>query len=181
MLKAPLPAGGALVVMPSDAAKDGTPPPDIGGHFHGASWYVPLQPDGVVGPTQLPINWLEFVGVYSNVLVFGPSIDTTSTRVFMLTDSLTSAVVLTHHSARSKGMQLVHHAMLGDVEFQRIAHVLQIAHVFGPANVFADAVSRGYFGIVDELCRQVATRHKWRDVDGRILALLDELRALARA
>ena len=76
----------------------------------------------------------------------------------MLTDSLTSAIVLPRHSARSEGMQLVHRAMLDDAEFQRIARVLQIAHFFGPANVFADAVSRGYFGIVDELRRQVATR-----------------------
>ena len=99
----------------------------------------------------------------------------------MLTDSLTSALVLTRHSARSEGMQLVHRTMLDDAEFQRILHVLQIAHVFGSANVFADAVSCGYFSIVEELCRQVATRHEWLDADGRILALRAELRVLARA
>ena len=181
VLKAPLPAGGALVVMSSDAAKDGTPTPGIGGHCHGASWYVPLRPEDVVGPLQLPINWLEFVGIYGNVLVFGPSVDPTCTRVLMLTDSLTSALVLTRHSARSEGMQLIHRTMLDDAEFQRILHVLQIAHVFGSANVFADAVSRGYFSIVEQLCRQVATRHEWLDADGRILALLAELRVLALA
>ena len=85
VLKAPLPSGGALVVMSSDAAKDGTPTPGIGGHCHGASWYVPLRPEDVVGPLQLPINWLEFVGIYGNVLVFGPSVDPTCTRVLMLT------------------------------------------------------------------------------------------------
>ena len=41
-------------------------------------------------------------------------------------------------------MQLIHRTMLDDPDFQRIAHVLQIAHVFGPGNVFADAVSRAF-------------------------------------
>ena len=90
VLKAPLPAGGALVVvMSSDAAtKDGTPTPGIGGHCHGASWYVPLRPEDAVGPLQLPINWLEFVGIYGNVLVFGPPGDPTCTRVLMLAHRL---------------------------------------------------------------------------------------------
>ena len=76
---------------------------------------------------------------------------------------------------------LIHRTMLDDAEFQRILHVLQIAQVFGSANVFADAVSRGYFSIVEQLCRQVATRYEWLDTDGRILALLAELRVLALA
>ena len=89
-----LPSGGSLVVMSSDSAKDGTPTPGIGGHFHGASWLVPLLPDDVTGPNQLPINWLEFVGIYGNVLVYGPSVNVANTRVLMLTDSLTSAIVV---------------------------------------------------------------------------------------
>jgi hypothetical protein len=42
MLKVPLLSSGTLVVMSSDTAKGGTPTPGIGGHFHGASWHVPL-------------------------------------------------------------------------------------------------------------------------------------------
>ena len=43
MPKVLLLSSGTLVVMSSDTAKDGTPTPGIGGHFHGgASWYVPL-------------------------------------------------------------------------------------------------------------------------------------------
>ena len=65
-----------------------------------------------------------------------------------------SAVVLTKHSAKSHGMQLVHLAMLEEPEFVRLAVISDIAHVFGPGMVFADAVSRGYFDIVEQLCVQ---------------------------
>ena len=58
----------------STAAKDGTPTPGVGGHMHGLSWYLPLQPSDVVGPMQLPINWLEFLAVYGNFVIFGPSV-----------------------------------------------------------------------------------------------------------
>ena len=47
---------GTTFVMSSGAAKDGTPTPGVGGHMHGFSWYLPLQPSDVVGPMQLPIN-----------------------------------------------------------------------------------------------------------------------------
>ena len=43
--------GGTTLVMSSDAAKDGTPTPGAGGHIHGFSWYLPLLPCDVVGPT----------------------------------------------------------------------------------------------------------------------------------
>ena len=36
--------GGSVVVMSSDAAKDGTPTPGVGGHMHGMSWYPPSGP-----------------------------------------------------------------------------------------------------------------------------------------
>ena len=42
--------------------------------MHGLSWYLPLQPSDMVGPMQLPINWLEFLAVYGNFVIFGPSV-----------------------------------------------------------------------------------------------------------
>ena len=153
--------GGTTFVMPSDAAKDGTPTPGVGGHMHGFSWYLPLQPCGVVGPLQLPINWLKFLAVYVNFVVFGPSVPLLHSRLLQLTDSLTPAIVLTKHSAKSQGMQLVHLRLLDEPEFIRLAAISNVAHVFGPGMVFADAVSRGYFGIVEQLCIQCHTARQW--------------------
>ena len=67
----PREAGGFVVVMSSDAAKDGTPTPGVGGHMHRMQWYHPLSPEDVAA---LPINWLEFLGIYGNFVIFGPSI-----------------------------------------------------------------------------------------------------------
>ena len=172
--------GGTTLVMSSDAAKDGTPTPGVGGHMHGFSWYLPLLPSDVVGPLQLPINWLEFLAVYGNFEIFGPSVPLLHSRLLQLTDSLTSAIVLTRHSAKSEGMQLVHLALLESSEFVRLAAITDVAHVFGPGMVFADAVSRGYFDIVKQLCIQCHTAHQWLVVPASVVALLDELRALAR-
>ena len=62
----PREGGGSVVVMSSDAAKDGTPTPGVGGHMHGMSWYLPLSPEDVAA---LPINWLEFLGIYGNFVM----------------------------------------------------------------------------------------------------------------
>ena len=173
----PRETGGSVVVMSSDAAKDGTPTPGVGGHMHGMSWYLPLSPEDVAA---LPINWLEFLGIYGNFVIFGPSIPLMHTRVLALTDSLTSALVLSKHSAKSEGMQMIHLRLLDEAEFVRLAAITDIAHVFGPGNIFSDAVSRGYFDMVEELCRQCHTAHEWLVVPHKVHKLLADLRALAR-
>ena len=173
----PREGGGSVVVMSSDAAKDGTPTPGVGGHMHGVSWYLPLSPEDVAA---LPINWLEFLGIYGNFVIFGPSIPLMHTRVLALTDSLTSALVLSKHSAKSEGMQMIHLRLLDEAEFVRLAAITDIAHVFGPGNIFSDAVSRGYFDMVEELCRQCHTAHEWLVVPPKVHKLLADLRALAR-
>ena len=51
-------------------------------------------------------------------------------------------------------MQLVHLKLLDEPEFIRLAAISDVAHVFGSGMVFAGAVSRGYFGIAEQLCIQ---------------------------
>ena len=169
----PREGGGSVVVMSSDAAKDGTPTPGVGGHMHGVPWYLPLSPEDVA---SLPINWLEFLGIYGNFVIFGPSIPLMHTRVLALTDSLTSALVLSKHSTKSEGMQMIHLRLLDEAEFVRLAVITDIAHVFGPGNIFSDAVSRGCFDIVEQLCH---TAHEWLVVPPKVHQLLADLRALA--
>ena len=67
--------------------------------MHGTSWYLPLEPSDAVGPVQLPINLLEFLAIYGNFVIFGPSVPLLPSRLLQLTDSPTSAIVLTKHPA----------------------------------------------------------------------------------
>ena len=91
--------------MSSDSAKSGTPTPGLGGYMHGQAWYLPLIPRDLSGPTELPINVLEFVAIFGNVATFGGSIPSElNCRLLALTGSFISL----RHSARAPLMQLVH-------------------------------------------------------------------------
>ena len=173
----PREGGGSVVVMSSDAAKDGTPTPGVGGHIHGMSWYLPLSPENAA---LLPTNLLEFIGIYGNFVVFGSSIPLMHTRVLALTDSPTSALVLSKHSAIPEAMQMIHLRLFDDAKCVRLAVITDIARIFGPGRIFSDTISRGYFGIVEQLRVQCHTEHEWLVVPPKVNQLLDDLRALAR-
>ena len=161
MMLAPEPASmtTAIVVISSDAAKDGTADPGIAGYMHGRSSRVPLQLDDVVGPFQISINALEFVGIYGNVVTFGS--DTAGYTTLQLTDSLTSANITVAESAKAPAMELVHSRLRARTEYKRMELTMLIAHIYGPGNVISDAGSRGYFQRVDELCTQLGITHEW--------------------
>ena len=72
-------------------------------------------------PEQIPINVLEFIGVFSNFANFGPLVPSADTSLLVLTDSLTSALVVVCHSARSDLMQIVHQRLLNLPEYKRLA------------------------------------------------------------
>ena len=55
-------------------------------------------------------------------------------------------------------MQLIHLRLLEEAEFVRLAAISDIAHVFGPGNVLADAVSRDYFDMVEGLSASATPR-----------------------
>ena len=74
------------------------------------------------GPTELPINVLEFVAIFGNFATFGSGIPSAlNCHLLALTDSLTSALIVAHHSARAPLMQLVHLRLLALPNFQRLA------------------------------------------------------------
>ena len=180
MMLDPTPASmtTAIVVMSSDAAKDGTANPGVAGYMHGRSWRVPLRPDDVSGPCQISINALEFVGIYGNVVTFGG--DTAGFTTLQLTDSLTSANITVAESAKAPAMELVHNRLRARAEYKRMELTMLIAHIYGPGNVISDAGSRGYFQRVDELCTQLGITHEWVQPHPSVAELLDDLRALAR-
>ena len=169
---------GSLLVMSSDAAKSGTPTPGVGGYMHGQAWYLPLLPRDLSGPTELPINVLEFVAIFGNFATFGSNIPSVlHCRLLALTDSLTSALIVANHSARAPLMQLVHLRLLALRDFRRLSPVTEIAHIYGPANAMADAVSRGYFDTLGELCAQLRVALLWLPPHASVIVLLEDLRA----
>ena len=172
----PPPHAGSLLVMSSDAAKAGTPTPGLGGYMHGQAWYLPLLPADVAGEREIPINVLEFIAIFGNFATFGPHIPSGGTRLLALTDSLTSALVLARHSARAPLMQLVHLRLVALPSFRRLASVTEIAHVYGPANPLADAVSRGYFDTLAELCAQLHVALSWLPPHASVVTLLEDVR-----
>lgn len=173
------PGSRSLLVMSSDAAKSGTPTPGIGGYMHGVAWYLPLRPSDVDGPFEIPINVLEFIGVFGNFASFGADVPPCAS-LLALTDSLTTALVVSRHSARAPLMQLVHLRLLDLPEYNRVATRTEIAHVFGPANAIADAVSRGYFDILADLCTQLRVALSWVPPADSTVALLDDVRRAVR-
>ena len=115
---------GSLLVMSSDAAKSGTPTPGLGGYMHGQAWHLPPLPRDLSGPTELPINVLEFVAIFGNFATFGGGIPSAlNYRLLALTDSLTSALIVANHSACAPLMQLVHLRLLALPNFQRLAPI----------------------------------------------------------
>ena len=54
---------GAEFIVTTDAAKDGTSRPGIGGYCHGLTFRVPLATADVKGDYEIPIPVLEFIGI----------------------------------------------------------------------------------------------------------------------
>ena len=172
--------GSHLYVMSSDAAKDGTDTPGVGGYMHGRAWCIQLERSDVVGPFQISINALEFLGIYGNFVHFGPEIPTANARLLQLADSLTSTIVGTEFSAKAESMQHVHTRLLDEPNYKRLSSITELAHFFGPANIFSDAISRGYHRLVSELSAQLRIEVEWIPTDLKVLTVLQELRQLAR-
>ena len=77
-------------------------------------------------------------------------------------------------------MQHVHTRLLEEPNYQRLSNITELAHFFGPANIFSDAISRGYHLLVSELSAQLRIEVEWIPADLKVLTVLQELRQLAR-
>ena len=91
-------AGVRLTARPDHQTQPGAPSPGIA---KGAPGGGPSSSAIATRYLRIFIRVLGFLGIYGNFVSFGPSIPLMHTRVLALTDSLTSALVLSRHSARS--------------------------------------------------------------------------------
>jgi hypothetical protein len=158
----------------ADASKEGTVLPGVGGAMGGMLWRYPRRQPLSPRFLQLPIAVLEFVALACTLVLFGPLIPTTS-LVVAETDALSTADSLTADAASSLLMQHVHTWLRARVEFQSLEHRLLVAHVFGDANVMADAISRGYYDVISSLAVQFGLVVSYREPPPCVEVLLNEL------
>ncbi|KAL1527933.1 hypothetical protein AB1Y20_009305 [Prymnesium parvum] len=85
-------------------------------------------------------------------------------------------------SARSELMQLVHQRLLALPAFVALRRRHVIGHIFGDANIMADAASRGNYVVAKELAAQLGMALQWKPHGPLLAALMRDLVTLhARA
>ena len=138
------PIQGACVFFSSDASKEGTLTPGMAGYMHGTFWQL-LYPAAWL---WLPIAVLEFLALAITIIMFAPLLDKAPTIVIE-TDSLSAAFVLSADSARSPFITAAYTLLLRTPQYATLIagshswRQVNVGHIYGPANVAADLLSRG--------------------------------------
>ena len=166
---------GAIYTASADAATDSIPP-GIGGYCHGMYWYIPLHPEWL---NWLHITVLELLATGINAIVFAPYF-TNAERVVLLSDALATPYALTRQKEKSPMLQLAHHALLADPQFQQVAKKAECAHLQGDCNPFADAISRAELERFQNLCKATGVKPKELPVPETAHRLLQRILELAR-
>jgi hypothetical protein len=158
----------------TDAAIEEEDVSGLGGFLAGLHWHMPLVGD----ERLLPISVAEFIAVSIGFMVFAPFVG--MARPTAYSDSLNSVDVLLYCSAISPLMQYTHRKALEVPEYARLAVPGTVVHCFGPANPCADAVSRGRFELLTQLCSQLGIAPVRLEVPPAARALLDDVVNFAR-
>ena len=173
------PAGVEMIIS-TDAAKDGTETPGLGGYCHGLRFRVPLQKADVTGPFEIPIAVLEFIGIVVAIIVFGPHIAAAADVITVASDSLTSVDAVLNDSSHADLMQLVHSYLLASDEYAQVRRVLRLGHIYGEGNPWADAESRGHDHVLESLREQLGVSPLSPAVPAHATALLERVRSAVR-
>jgi hypothetical protein len=173
----PLACSGSDFHLWSDAAKEGTPTPGLGGYMHGRYWSYELSR----AELTLPIVVLEFVALVFNILIFAALAPVG--RLIAHSDSLGSVQVWNRFSARSLVLQTAHLAASKMPEIAALgARLCSIEHVFGSGNDGADCPSRALYRKLEQLCAQLGcTARRVEAPATRIAEFLAELLRVAGA
>lgn len=143
----------------SDAAKEGTEQPGLGGWITGYTWTVVLEKKHL----ELDIPVTEAIAAVVNVIcahkVIGGTEHLPEGVCFEAhVDAQATAHVLIKGRARSPMMQLVHTLALQIPEFREMLPFLVVSHCFGLGNVASDAASRGYTGVLRIIARALSLK-----------------------
>ena len=119
----------------------------LGGWCHGHYWSLQLTEGSTLyqAACMLPIAALEYIAAVVNVLTFSellPDLDPTRHVLHARVDALATPFILTEDAASSPLMVRLHMATLRNQQFQQLAQLLAVSHVYGMSNELADAASR---------------------------------------
>ena len=158
----------------TDAAIEEEDVSGLGGFLAGLYWHVPLVGD----ERLLPISVAEFIAVVVGFMVY--EVFAGQARPTAYSDSLNTVEVNEHCSAFSPLMQYTHIKALEVPAYMRLAGPGNVVHCFGPANPCADAVSRGRFELLAQLCGQLGLVPVRLEVPPAARAFLDDVVSFAR-
>ena len=102
-------------------------------------------------------------------------------EVCMHVDGLATPIVLADYTAKSPTMQFIHVKFMELQCFRRFKDCLAVAHIYGEGNPFADAASRGYFSLLDDMARLVGVAAKRVDLPEMATALVSHTYAFFMA
>jgi hypothetical protein len=148
----------------------------VGGWCHGLVWNFMLPRDLV--KLNIHITVLELIGSIVTVATLATeatSLFDTGVTLSLHARSDASATVstLANDKARSEMMQVVHDAALGDPAFNKHLPLLSFSHIYGIANEFADAASRGDLVRLVALAAQLRITPRWVKPAPLLFKLLD--------
>jgi hypothetical protein len=153
---------GACFFISSDAAKTGTRTPAIAGYMHGSYWHYRYPAAWLC----LPIAVLEFLALAVSIIIFSPLLDQVP-KIILETDSLTTSLVLSAHSARSELLVEAQALLLATPQYTDLVagvhawRQVVIGHVYGPANVAADLLSRGHHAAFATFCDHLGVKPQY--------------------
>ena len=148
----------------SDAAKEGTNEPGLGGWVYGFVWRVPLSTEDL----QLHISLLEAIAAIVNITCMHRLIGDTDhlppdTCVEAHIDAQAIAQVLVKGRAKAPAFAYLHRLALMIPEFVSMLPFLVVLHTFGLANIASDAASRGYVKVLEVVAHSVGVKIMYLD------------------
>ena len=127
----------------------------IGGWSHGEWWHLQLP---AAEAALFHITALEMLAAGVNVVLYGDRLRGYPVR--LCSDALATVQILQSKAAHSPTLQAVHEVILSLPEFASLEPTLQVDHVYGEANVMADASSRAKIDLIAAVARQMGVPHR---------------------
>ena len=151
-----LPSTTVVIFTSSDAAREGTETPGLGGYCNGLYWCYPLSAEEL---QYLVIGVLELLAAICNAIIMWPHVRAFDSIVHQ-SDALATPHVLANHAARSPIMQAALQAALGDPTYVEAAESGRygIEHLSGERNVCSDLPSRGHWARFFQLMQQLRVK-----------------------
>ena len=143
----------------SDAAKEGTDRPGLGGWFCGYYWRIPLSADHL----KLHITTLEAIAAVVNIcavhdVLGGVDHLPADSCIECHVDAKSTADILIKGRARSEMLAFLHSLALQLSEFVSLLPFMVVVHCFGLGNLASDACSRGYDDVLQVISSSLDIR-----------------------